>query len=254
MASLILGMKFLLRDLSMIEDDKFFQIVDKLFQNEALAEKTMTNNLYQRIYRGLFTEKSFDASMRSAFQNETLTINLREDKILEWNNSPSPIYSKEKSMGYIEGRYKNTVKVTYLTIEHLKKQPGYKEWLANLRARKFLDWQILLALFNHILTFKANRKLDGRTFTSDEIGQAEYQKAFHSLKSMDEKDCFVEFPLEYFTEKEFDFQLDQTAFLVLRTWGLQNLASFPNFAAIKDFLIYRFNYGVDEIPELSPFN
>ena len=51
---------------------------------------------------------------------------------------------------------------------------------------------------------------------------------------------------------EFQFQLDQTAFIVLGALNLENKAKFPNFPAIKDFLNYRFNYGIDDIPELSP--
>lgn len=253
MASLILSMKYLLRDVSMLEDDKFFEIVDKLFQNEALAEKTMTNNLYQRIYRSLFTEESFNESQRNVFANELLAINLEEDKILEWNDKHSPLYSTDESLKQIEGRYKNALKATYLTIEHLKKQPGYRDWLNNLREQKWVDWQILLAMFNHILSYKTNRVVSGKTFPSDEIARQEFQKAFQEIHKKDEKDNYVEFPLEYFKGKEFDFQLDQTGFLVLRTWGLENRASFPNFPAIRDFLNYRFNYGIDDIKDLSPF-
>jgi hypothetical protein len=253
MASLILSMKYLLRDVSMLEDDNFFEIVDKLFQNEALADKTMTSNLYQRIYKSLFTEELFNESQREVFANELLTINLEEDKILAWNDKPSPVYSTEESLKQIEGRYKNAFKATYLTIEHLKKQPGYSEWLDNLREKKWVNWQILLAMFNHILSYKTNRFVSGKTYPSDEIARQEFQKAFQEIQYMDEKDNYVEFPLEYFKGKEFDFQLDQTGFLVMRTWGMENRATFPNFLAIRDFLNYRFNYGIDDIKNLSPF-
>ncbi len=253
MASLILSMKYLLRDVSMLKDDKFFEIVDKLFQNEALAEKTMTNNLYQRIYRSLFSEESFNASQRNIFGKETLLIKLEEDEILKWNDKPSPLYSTDESLKHIEGRYKNAVKAAHLTIAHLKTQPGYDEWLSNLRKQNWIDWQILLAMFNHILTYKTNRTVSGMTFASDEIAREEFQKAFHEIKRKDEKDNYVQFPLEYFQGKEFDLQLDQTGFLVLRTWGLENRARFPNFPAIRDFLNYRFNYGIDDTKSLSPF-
>jgi hypothetical protein len=253
MAMLIVSMKYLLRDISMLEDDKFFKIVDKLFQNEALAEKTMTNNLYQRIYRGLFTEESFIESQRNAFSNDILAINLEENKILKWNDRSSPMYSTEESFKQIEGRYKNALKATYLTIEHLKKQPGYNDWYKNLEDQKWTDWQILLAMFNHILSYKVNHALKGKSFPSDEIAQQEFQKTFQEIHKKDEKDNYVEFPLEFFEGKEFDFQLEQTGFLVLHTWGLENRASFPNFPAVRDFLNSRFNYGTDDVKDLSPF-
>jgi hypothetical protein len=251
-SGLILSMKYILRDISLIKDDEFFEIVNKLFKNEALAEKTMTTNLYQRIYRNIYLEETFNDSQRNVFTNELLPINLKEDKILEWNKQLSPIYSKEEILKQIEGRYKNCTKSTYLTIKNLKKQPGYVEWLNNLREQGWLDWQILLSIYNHILSYKANRFVSQKTYASEDIKREEFQKTFFELQRKDESEIYVEFPLDYFTGKEFQFQLDQTAFIVLGALNLENKAQFPNFPAIKDFLNHRFNYGTDDKPELSP--
>lgn len=251
-SGLILSMRYILRDISLIKDDEFFEIVNKLFKNEALAEKTMTTNLYQRIYRNIYSEESFNASQRNVFANELLIINFQEARILEWNEQLSPIYSKEEILKQIEGRYKNCTKSTYLTIENLKKQPGYDQWLNNLRKQGWLDWQILLSIYNHILSYKVSKIVSKETFASEDIKREEFQKTFFELRKKDESEIYVEFPLDYFTGQEFQLQLDQTAFLVLGALELENKASFPNFPAIKDFLNHRFNYGVDDMPELSP--
>lgn len=251
-SGLILSMKYILRDISLIKDDEFFEIVNKLFQNEALAEKTMTTNLYQRIYRNIYSEESFIASQRNLFTNELLPINLKEDKILEWNKQQSPLYSNEEILKQIEGRYKNCIKSTYLTIENLKKQPGYIEWLNNLREQGWLDWQILLSIYNHILSYKTNRFVSQKTYASEDIKREEFQKTFFELRRKDESEIYVEFPLDYFTGMEFQLQLDQTAYLVLGALNLENKAQFPNFPAIKDFLNHRFNYRIDDMIELSP--
>lgn len=250
-SGLIISMKYILRDVSLIKDDDFFEIVNKLFQNEALAEKTMTTNLYQRIYRNLYSEESFIASQRNVFTNELLPINLKEDKILEWSNKTSPFYSKEAILKQIEGRYKNCTKSTYLTIENLKKQPGYVEWLKNLRTQGWLDWQILLSIYNHILSYKVSKIVSKKTFATEDNKREEFQKTFFEFQKKDESEIYVEFPLDYFNGNEFQFQLDQTAFIVLGALDLENKARFPNFPAIKDFLNHRFNYGIDDIPELS---
>lgn len=251
-SGLILSMKYILRDISLIKDDEFFEIVNKLYQNEALAEKTITTNLYQRIYSNIYSEESFIASQRNVFTNELLPINLKEDKILEWNKQQSPLYSNEEILKQIEGRYKNCTKSTYLTIENLKKQPGYVEWLNNLREQGWLDWQILLAIYNYILSYKTNRFVSQKTYASEDIKREEFQKTFFELSRKDESEIYVEFPLDYFTGMEFQLQLDQTAYLVLGALNLENKAQFPNFPAIKDFLNHRFNYGIDDLPELSP--
>lgn len=252
MSGLILSMKYILRDISLIKDDEFFEIVNKLFQNEALAEKTMTTNLYQRIYRYIYTEESFNASQRNVFTNELLPINFKEDKILEWSNKTIPFYSIEESLLQVKGRYENSKKSTYLTIEHLKTQNGYSEWINSLREQGWLDWQILLSILNHILSYKVNRILSEKKFETEDIKRIEFQKEAHNILQKDEKETYVQFPLEYFTGDEFKFQLEQVPFIVLRNWGLENKAQFPNFPAIKDFLNYRFNYGIDDMPELSP--
>jgi hypothetical protein len=245
-SGLILNMKHILRDISLIKDDKFFEIVTQLFKNEALAEKTMTTNLYQRIYRNIYSEESFIASQRNVFTNELLPINLKENKILAWNKQLSPLYYEEEILKQIEGRYKNCTKSTYLTIENLKKQTGYNEWLINLRDQGWLDWQILLSIYNHSLSYKTSRVV------SEEIKREEFQNTFNELRKKNECEIYVEFPLDYFTGKEFQFQLNQTAFIVLGALNLENKARFQNFPALRDFLNYRFNYGVDDIPELSP--
>jgi rRNA-processing protein FCF1 len=252
-ASLIINMKYLLRDVSMIQDDKFFELVDKLFQNESLAEKTMTNNLYQRVYRSLFTKEAFDASQRNIFLKELIPFNKKEDKILEWNSNLSPLYSKEDSLSHIEGRYKNTLKATHLTINHIKTLPGYEIWLKGLREKGWLDWQILLAMFNHVCNYKANRILDGKKFPSEKLWKASFDNAFNEIRKKDESETYVQFPLDFFTEPDFEMQLNHSLWLVLHTWGLENKASFPNFPAIKDILRHRFNVGIDDIKELSPF-
>ena len=251
-SGLILSMKNILRDISLIKDDDFFEIVNKLFQNEALAEKTMTINLYQRIYRNIYSEETFIASQRNVFTNELLQIKLKEDKILEWKKELSPLYSKEEILKQIEGRYKNSTKSTYLTIKNLKKQSGYVEWIKNLREQGWLDWQILLSIYNHILSYKANQVVSKKTFANEDIKREEFQKTFFEIQKKDESEIYVEFPLEYFTGKEFQFHLDQTAFIILGALNLENKTRFPNFPAIKDFLNFRFNYGIDDIPELSP--
>lgn len=253
MASLIIGMKYLLRDVSMLHDDKFFEIVDKLFQNEALAEKTMSVNLYQRIYRKLFIQEIFDASQRNVFTQELLQIELDEDPLLKWNSSLSHLYSERESLRHIEDRFKNTGIATHLTIDHIKTLPGYEAWLNNLHKKGWLDWQIILAMYNHICNYKANSMVGYKSFSSEELRKAAFDEEFHKIRNKDEQETYVEFPLDYFVGSEFNSQLNHSLWLVLHTWGLENRASFPNFPSIKDFLKNRFNVGIDDIKGLSPF-
>lgn len=252
-AGLITGIKYLLRDVSMLEDDKFFELVNSLFETSGLAEKAMTVNLYQRIYRGLFSEQAFIDSRRGDFTQELIQVPLKEDKIMEWNADLSKLYSSEDSIEHIKSRYKNMLRATHLTIDYLKAQPEFQQWYKELKEQKWLDWQIVMAIFNHVGSYKANMALKDTKFNSEE----EYQKAFREIlfkvTKPDEKENYLQLPFTYFQTPQFMFQLENTTHLVLHTWGLEYRAKYPNFPALRDFLNHRFNFGTDDVLDLTPF-
>lgn len=253
MGSLTVTARMLLRDVSMLKDDDVVKIVMGLLEHGGLDHKAMAGSLYQRIYRGLFSKESFEESQRHLFNKETLTIEITEAAPLTWNADLSSYYSQEDSLAQIKGRYENALKGAHLTIDHLKKDRGYKKWIDDLRAKGWLDWQILMAMYNHILSYKASLPIRGQSFPNEETHRRAYESEFEKIRRDDESVNYVQFPLEYFTGQEFELQLNHTGYLVMRTWGLENLASFPNFPAIRELLNKRFNYDKDDVDGLSPF-
>jgi hypothetical protein len=241
-----------LRDLSMIKDDEVFNFIDGLYKNESLARKTLTNDLYQRIYKNVYPEESFKESMRNLFSGNAFEIKYKESKVLRWNDAISPLYQKEESLKQIEGRYKKSIKSLYLTIENLKKQDGYDSWLSSLRSQGWLDWQILMSMYNHAISNKTSRFMSGMTFQSESERQEAFDTNFHKLRRKDESEIYVDFTLDYFQGEMFQLQLDQTVFLVLKALNLENRSRFPNFPAVKDFLDHRFNFSVDDVEGSSP--
>jgi len=69
---------------------------------------------------------------------------------------------------------------------------------------------------------------------------------------MDEKDCYVQFPLKAFQSKEFMEQFNIGLPAVLKTYGLETKLITPNFKAIKEFLDVRFNLSNDDYNENNP--
>ena len=172
---------------------------------------------------------------------------------LAWNGNLSTYYSEYDSLSQITGRYKNALKGAHLTIKHIKKDQGYKNWIDDLRSKGWLDWQILMAMYNHILSYKASLPIREQSFPTDEAYRGAYESEFEKIRRDDESVNYVQFPLQYFIGDEFELQLNHTGYLVMRTWGLENRARFPNFPAIRDLLNHRFKYGIDDIKSLSPF-
>jgi hypothetical protein len=253
MGSLTVTARMLLRDVSMLKDEDVVKIVMGLLEHGGLDHKAMVGSLYQRIYRGLFSKESFEESKRHILNKETFSIEISEAAPLSWNANLSSYYSEDDSLAQIKGRYENALKGTHLTIEHIKKDHGYKKWIGDLRSKGWLDWQILMAMYNHILSYKASLPIRRQSFPNEEAQRHAFESEFQKIRRDDESVNYVQFPLEYFIGHEFELQLNHTGYLVMKTWGLENLASFPNFPAIRDFLNHRFNYGIDDIKSLSPF-
>ena len=66
---------------------------------------------------------------------------------------------------------------------------------------------------------------------------------------MDEKDCYIKYPLEAFKSKEFNDQFNIGALSILSTYGLESKLLTPNFKAIKEFMDVRFNIRLDDYTE-----
>ncbi|WP_233166135.1 hypothetical protein, partial [Pedobacter sp. ASV12] len=94
--------------------------------------------------------------------------------------------------------------------------------------------------------------LEGGEFPTEDAYVEHYQKMFYKYTNMDERDCYIEFPLEAFQCREFIDQFDIGLPSTLRTYGLETKQMTPNFVAIKEFLEKRFNLLVDDTDENNP--
>ena len=115
-----------------------------------------------------------------------------------------------------------------------------------------MDWQIVMAIMNFMVDYKAQKAIEGRTFSSEAEYLRALQLAFNSIVEKDEKDSPGLFPLQAFQSKGFQIQLNQTAFIALPSFGLERKSRFPNFAAVRTFLNERFNMSQDNVDEHNP--
>lgn len=249
---LTISIKFILDELSVLPEELFDKEFQRFFKEENLAGKTLPGFLYQRLYRDLLSQDAFEDPGRQTFDSEKITPPLVESPALAWEEGLSSKYSLEKSLQLIKGRYKNVVKQMYLTLEHIKKDPRYSDFLSKLRNEGWLDWQIVMAMYNHMLSYKANGYVRRSEFGSEEEFEKAFQKVFWDLGKTDEKDVYFQFDLDFFMGSDFEFQLNNVTVMVLNRWELQNKSRFPNFPALRYFLNKRFNFGIDDVSEDSP--
>lgn len=248
----MVSLRLMLDNISLLQSNEFNQLFWKFFKEANLDTKQITINLYQKIHRDIYFEEDFEVFQASSFEKEQLNLDLpRENKVMVWDSSLSQKYNKKFSLEAIENRFNNMQKCTYLTLAELKKLPCFPKWLNDLRNQGYKDWQILVNMQNFMINYKV-RRFERRKFNTEEKQVEDLQKTFHKYMNMDEKDCYVQFPLEAFQSKEFTNQFNISLPAALKTYGLETKLMTPNFKAIKEFLDIRFNLHIDDYSENNP--
>lgn len=234
---------YILESISLLPEIEFRELFQKLFSESDLAGKTLVLGSYQRMYRYIFQQQRFDSLQRQHFEYiKPSFLNLPEvSSVMKWDEVYSEKYNQEEAIQNIKNRFKNSHKCIYLTIEKLKQDEGFFDLINDLRKKGWHDWQIILSIMNFIINEKTRHQLSDKKFESEEKYREAFDKLFHELCQTDEKNCYMEFPLNSFKSKLFEFQLNNTLVIILKSYGLENKANFPNFSAVKDFLDIRFN-------------
>ena len=254
-AAITVCFQMILNELSLLPYDDFHDAFITLFKN-GLGNRALTINAYQRAYRDLVSEEKFNASMRNKFTSEILNIEQYESVTLASKKNDSPLYDYDKSIENIKGRYINSLKPIHLTIERLKQSDQFIEEYSRLKDEGWLDWQIVLALYNNILDLKAKNILqqNGKTYANDDEWLLDFKRTFHNIRFKDETETYVEIPIKEIVGKNLHLQLNHLTINVLSSLGLENKSRFPNPDAVKALLIERFRFMDDDVSELSPFN
>lgn len=114
-----------------------------------------------------------------------------------------------------------------------------------------------MALFNTIINLKTQNyirilKKENHSITSN---NKDYLTVFNEISNeQDEETTYVEIPLKFIIGDDIEMHLNQISMYVLNSFDLENKSRFSNFSATRDFLNKRFNFDIDEVQELSPFD
>lgn len=248
----MVSLRLILDNISVLRSKEFEELFWKFFKKSKLDTKQIAINLYQKIHRDIYVKEDFDAFQAPSFEKEKLNLDFpKENNVMVWDSSLSTKYDKAFSIEAIENRFNNMQKCIYITLEELKKLPDFPSWLNTLRSQGYKDWQILMNMQNFMINYKVQR-FESKEFDSEQEYVEHLKKKLHEYMNMDEKDCYVQFPLEAFQSKEFMDQFNMGLPAVLKTYGLETKLMTPNFKAIKEFLDVRFNLNNDDYNENNP--
>lgn len=253
-ASGVTTLMIILNRISLLPYMEFQSLFESFFQKNSLSTKTLSLNAYQKMYRLVFNQEEFDSLQRQNFNQPEISIGglPKENDVVKWKSDLSVKYNHDLSMEYITNRYKLSQKSIYITLDRLIGNEEFHKLVNKLRNNGWQDWFIILTMMNFMLNRKANRGLTTLNISDDEEGRRKYGELFLKYKDMDEKDCYIEFPVEAFKSSDFDFQFEVMCVEVLKSFGLDNKAKYPNFQAIKEFLDTRFNMSIDKNDSDNP--
>lgn len=250
-AFIVSSLLALLNNISLLPYIEFKEKFWKFFGESNISSKQLSVNLYQKMHRDVYFKEDFLVYNSAFFQKENLSLNLpKENKFMKWQDKLSEKYDKTFSLDSIRNRNNNVKKNIYLTLEELKREPDFSILINEYRSEGWKDWQILINIHNFILNHKIRvfekdlfTKADGENF------HEEFQKAYHKYSILDEKDCYIKYPVEAFKSKEFTDNFNIGIMFILPTYGLESKLLTPNFKAIREFMNIRFNMMKDDYIE-----
>lgn len=248
----IVSLMQIIDTISLLKRAEFKKLFWNFVQERQLDTKQSSVNLYQKIHRDIYTKEDLDSFNSKSFIKEKFDLKQpKENIVMKWKDSLSDKYDKEFSIQAIKNRFNNTYKCIYLTLNKLKTESDFADLIINHRNEGWKDWQIIITIHNFILNYKI-RLFEKKEFISNEDFSQHMHTMMKKYSKLDEKDCYVKFPIEAFKSEEFENQFDVGLTVVLITFGLETKLVTPNFKAIKEFLDIRFNVKNDEYDENNP--
>jgi hypothetical protein len=242
----------ILAQISFLKNVEFFELFKQFIEQSKVVEKSLIENGYQRIYKEVFSDKEFNEIDRQTITPPDPLKSLpKENFSLPALQGLSPKYDREISLRHIGDRYEISFKHYNLTLDHYKDDTSFNLLIRNLRRKGWLDWQISCALMNSVLLYKAYALASKRNYKREEQKREAIDTLLLKSLKKTESDNYKEIPISYLTE-QMDIELNAFSVEVLKSYGLAFNGKFPNFAAVRSFICKKFNFNIDDRPELNP--
>jgi hypothetical protein len=164
---------------------------------------------------------------------------------LEFPTTPGPNYSEEEGRKRASTRYSEITTRLVATLPALRSDSNFVRIVADLREEGWLDWHILLAVFN--VAINERYKLALRNMRRQDL------PALEAMMKRPE-DPGSPIPIEAFTESRLREALGVSMFSTLKQWGHTLDQNPPDGAALVAMLVWRFGYASDDAPHRDPFD
>ena len=165
---------------------------------------------------------------------------------LGWNDGPGPTYSRDKAEMLLQTRYQNLASSFRITIPMLASSEEFRRTVADLRSKAWLDWHILVAIFNISMNFRF--PADTLLRVSGDQGNEMEREAIRQ-ESADSNPV----PIGLFTLDIMDKNRQLAMMALLKLWGLECQQRTPDIPGMERLLAGRYGYWSDDVPHDDPF-
>ena len=168
-------------------------------------------------------------------------INLLEPSELAWRSTPGPGYTREKAEKFLANRYRRTSEIISLTLPRILADQAVRALLLDLRARGFLDWQILAMLTSIVAQYQVEARA-GQPFGPG------MERDFQERMSRPEREDDPVFDTRIIDKSRLQTQATVMLPAVFQTWGLAVHRHTPDLVGMKRLLDVRYRHSTDDIP------
>lgn len=231
---------------SALPDSAIKQKLESAFKNE-LSSKVFLVRPYWELFLELASKVDFDTRRLTQIGSfDRKTSPQRESKEIGWIDKPGYGYSKKKAHEFIENRYRRAIAPVRKTLARLRSSSRFNQWVGDLRAKGYIDWQILLILSNQVMNYRVN--LINPHFHPER--NIELSK---EIMNREESDTDPYFPEELLYDPQSGGAVMSSLMATTSTWGLQLRRSTPDIEAVKKFMDVRYFQSTDDIPHEDIF-
>ena len=236
----------ILREVSLLPDNDFCECLDRAFER-GLGHKLSPGRPYDQLVA------AFTADCEPEIQSSRYITpwdcgdgSFAAIDELRWQDGPGPTYSHDKAKELIQTRYENLAASLRITVAMLASSEKFRPTVEKLRARGWLDWHILDAIFNLVMNYR---------FPSDHLDSfsEEAQKEMLEQAFGPESATAEPVPIGLFTFEKMNKYRQIAMLILLNRWGLECQQETPDFPAIERLLTKRYGYWDDDVPHDIPF-
>ena len=231
----------ILREASLLPEVDFYANFERAFE-KGLGHKLSFGRPYDELSAAFAADS--EAEIQRSYYNTPW--NCREGSFeahdaLRWKDGPGPTYSEDQADELLQTRYQNLAKGLRITIPMLASSEEFRLTVEALRAKGWLDWHVLAAIFNIVMNY---RFLGDRYKLPLEEIRSEMMRAAFRAESATEEPV----PLGLFTLDAMNENRLLAMMPLLNHWGLKCSQRIPDFPAIERLLADRYGYWDDDVP------